>query len=238
MNETCGTANLCLCLVYKQLQCLAHMRLIFENLSPDEVRERTARFRRRHVRDWKDWLPISTCLDAAPEPIEIRVAEKLGGILWNWRACGRSQLLLEPHTLLETLNRAHACLYVLGNSDLRSFLFPTPLLRELIRSLWIIFRNGLCKKGKAGEVAITKAILLTTRGRIGPAFDSNVQRATGIIHIPDSENFVSVLSSLAKQLIAFEDQYRVRIEDLVPVDRGPVAIGRAIDMLLGPKEKD
>lgn len=214
------------------------MRPILEYLSPSDVRERINRFPRRYVQDWKNWLAVSMCFDAGPTTIPIPVAEKFGEILWNWRACGRFQRPLDAVELLETLKKALPFVHALGASDLRTFRFPTDSLRKLIRSLWIIFYNGFCKKGTAGDVAITKAILLATRGRIGPAFDSNVQSASGIFYIPDSENLVSFLSSLAAQIHIFEDQHGVRIESLVPVDRGPVAIGRAIDMLLGPKERD
>jgi hypothetical protein len=88
------------------------------------------------------------------------------------------------------------------------------------------------------EVAVTKAILLTTRGRIGPAFDSNVSTNLGVLSIFESEQLVSILSRLTRELAAFESRHSLRIENLVPAEWGPVAVGRAIDMLLGPKEKN
>ncbi|MFZ0773883.1 MAG: hypothetical protein WAN08_20875 [Candidatus Sulfotelmatobacter sp.] len=213
------------------------MRPVLEHLSPSDVHDQINGFPRRYVQDWKNWLEVSTCFDAGPTPVSISVAQKFGEILWNWRACGRFQHPLDAMELFETLKKALPFLDALGDSNLRTFHFPTDSLRELIRSLWTVFYDGLCMKGTAGHVAITKAILLITRGRIGPAFDSNVKRALGIRYLPNSESLVSFLSSLAKQLLVFEDQYAVRIESLVPIDRGPVAVGRAVDMLLGPKER-
>ena len=181
-------------------------------------------------------MDVSTCLDA-DTTIPSAVAEKFGEILWSWRALGRFERPRCTQDLLHTLDKSHPYVQALADSDLRSFAFPTDTLRELIRALWMVLLSGLREKRPAGDVAITKAILLITRGRIGPAFDSNVQSETGTFYINNSEALISFLSSLAADLALFENRHSARIEDLVPFERGPVAVGRAMDMLLGPKDK-
>lgn len=214
------------------------MRELFNQLSPLDVTACIKRFPRRYVQDWRSWIEVSTCFDS-PETTSVPplVAKKFEETLWNWRACGRFQHPRNPEQLSQILNQALPFLHPLRNRDLRSFAFPTDTLKESIRNLWSGFRKGLCEKGSAQDVAITKALLLTTRGRVGPAFDSNVRSNASISGRLAAESLITVLSLLAKQLAEFENRYSVKIEDLVPPEIGPVAVGRAMDMLLGPKSK-
>jgi hypothetical protein len=211
---------------------------LLEQLSLPQACDGIRRFKRQYVREWKVWLEVSACLDVpGTRFIPDGVSEQFGKLLWSWRACGRSQRPRCAEELSKTLHKSLSFTQGLIGSDLRSLASPPDSLRVLIEGLWYVFRGGICKD-IAWEVAISKSILLTTRGRIGPAFDSNVQSRLGIHSILDADSFVSTVSCVARQLAVFEEHHHIRIESLVPVDAGAVAVGRAVDMLLGPKERN
>jgi hypothetical protein len=77
-----------------------------------------------------------------------------------------------------------------------------------LTQLWKIFQylsfSGRARNGLAGVVGISKAVLLLTDGRIGPAFDSEIRRKlrTGKIFTPAA--WVANLRNVAADIAEFE----------------------------------
>ena len=85
----------------------------------------------------------------------------------------------DPPFLENLIVQANQCIQALQNFDIRR---QFSLNREACRALeqlWNIFQNlcyhGRERNGLADVVGISKAVLLLTEGRVGPAFDSNVR---------------------------------------------------------------
>jgi len=84
---------------------------------------------------------------------------------------------------------------------------------------------------KARVVGISKAILLVTKGRIGPAFDSNVK--TGW-YVNGCESYLTALTIIADELAVFEAR-EGNLEEVAAKAGKPAAVGRAVDMVFGPR---
>jgi hypothetical protein len=119
---------------------------------------------------------------------------------------------------------------MLGSADLRSFQTPAQDLIDGIRGLWRVFEDGLCV-GKARVVGVSKAILLVTKGRIGPAFDSNVRKGW---YVSDRESYLRALAQIAGELAAFEAR-EGNLEEVAAKAGKPALVGRAVDMVFGPR---
>jgi hypothetical protein len=126
-------------------------------------------------------------------------------------------------------------LRLLGAANLRSFHTSGPALTQAISGLWQIFESGLCGRGRATEVGVTKAILLVTKGRIGPAFDSNVKMELNAWHVLGWKPYLGALTDLADDLAIFEARESAKLEELATRAGRPAEVGRVMDMVLGPR---
>src|SRR5260370_35701102 len=133
-----------------------------------EVVELIKDFDRGYVNDWNSWLRVSQGCDFQATGIPFKVASEFRQIRCKWRAC-RPKPYRSATDLQSTLDSATETLKRMGSADLRSLQAPSDVLTNAICGLWRIFEEGLCSKGKATEVGVSKAILLVTKGRIGPA---------------------------------------------------------------------
>jgi hypothetical protein len=83
-------------------------------------------------------------------------------------------------------------------------------------------------------VGITKAVLLLTEGRIGPAFDSGVRRNAGVKAPKTYREWLWALDEMSDDLSAFE-----AVSGPLPlvVSRrfADLGVGRLYDMALGPR---
>ncbi len=202
--------------------------------TPDQVLEQIKGFRRAYVYHWRDWLSVSEGCDFQAAPICTEVVAEFKEIMSKWWACGRYQSLRCDAELRSTLNAATEPLRRVGSADLRSFQTPSDALIGAINDLWRIFEEGLCLKHRASEVGVSKAILLVTKGRIGPAFDSKVQsHLDGFV--VGCTTYVKALGKIACELAYFETRERTTLESLAEQAGRPAAVGRAIDMVLGPR---
>jgi hypothetical protein len=111
----------------------------------------------------------------------------------------------------------------------------TPSQRKALHGLWYVFRR-LASRGSASCVGITKAVLLLTNGRIGPAFDSTVRRQLGIDHVVDPEEWIMTLVEISLDIRAFELKYGVSFIEAMPSEFQHLQVGRLCDMVLGPRE--
>ncbi len=152
----------------------------------------------------------------------------------KWQAC-RPKALRSGSELQFMLTSALEPLKALALADLRCFRSPTQFLKDAICSLWQVFQDGLCMQGDATEVGVTKAILLVTKGRLGPAFDSNVKSKLKASYVIDAKTYLKAIAALATELAGFEDREQKSIEDLAAMAGRPAGVGRVIDMILGPR---
>lgn len=101
--------------------------------------------------------------------------------------------------------------------------------------------HGLCstflrlpQAGAATCVGITKAVLLVSVGRIGPAFDSTVRNQLGLKrHLKSSDEWVEVLRLVGRDIRRFEQRHG-DFRRVVPGQFTHYEVGRLYDMLLGP----
>jgi hypothetical protein len=103
--------------------------------------------------------------------------------------------------------------------------------------MWRVFEDGLCVEGKATAVGVTKAVLLVTKGRLGPAFDSTVKARLNARNVTEPKTYLRALAAVASDLAAFETRERIRIEDLAEDAGRPAEVGRVVDMVFGPRDK-
>jgi hypothetical protein len=104
---------------------------------------------------------------------------------------------------------------------------------DALNSLWKNFLQ-LRTTGEATCVGVTKAILLLTDGRIGPAFDSQVRRKLGVARPSNCAEWVKNLEEIGEDLAAFE-RVNGPISRAVPAEFAGLAYGRLYDMALGPR---
>ncbi len=205
-------------------------------LTTSQVLELIKDFDRGYVNDWSRWLRVSQGCDFQVTGIRFLIASEFRQIMWKWRAC-RPKPYLSATDLQSTLDSATEPLKRIGSADLRSLQAPSDVLTDAICGLWRIFEDGLCSKGKATAVGVSKAILLVTKGRIGPAFDSNVKTALNAGYVKDCGTYIKALGEVASQLADFEDREGTTLDDLAKRAGRPADVGRAVDMVLGPREQ-
>jgi len=95
--------------------------------------------------------------------------------------------------------------------------------------------RNLTYQGKATCVGITKSVLLLTEGRIGPAFDSTVRYRLRIGEPLNGKTWVDDLCSINDYINSFETRNGVQIEGFVSTEWAPINVGRAYDMVAGPR---
>ena len=208
---------------------------MLQALTTPHVLERINAFDGRYVNHCRDWMRVTEGCDFQSVPITIAIAKTFRRIMHKWIACGLYKALRGPTEILCTLHSATEPLRVMGPSvDLRSFEAPGKPLADAMCSLWQIFQDGLCAQGKATEVGITKAILLVTKGRIGPAFDSNVKTELKAWYVSDCKSYLKALANVAGELAAFEAR-EGSLEELAAKAGRRAAVGRVVDMVFGPR---
>lgn len=119
---------------------------------------------------------------------------------------------------------------------------PTLFTRERehsLKQLWDTFEKLSCRgrsrDGRTGVVGISKAVLLLTEGRIGPAFDSNVRNELGI-RVPESaRDWIIALRVVAGNIQGFEVKNCCTLKQAAPPQFTYLHCGRIYDMALGPR---
>lgn len=206
------------------------------NLNVVEFQERINHFAPQYVDDWNCWL--NTQPDARPR--------QLGIVLRRWQACRpntmrRTQAENQHNApfLEDLINQAAQHLHVLQNFNVQDNApFSNQNCESLIQ-LWNIFQNlsyhGRARNGLAGVVGISKAVLLLTEGRVGPAFDSEVRNHLGIRNIANANEWINALRAASQDIQAFEANNQTTLQQAVPHRHAGLQIGRIYDMALGPR---
>jgi hypothetical protein len=109
----------------------------------------------------------------------------------------------------------------------------TPAHNEALAKLWTIL-SQLPINGVASCVGITKAVLLLTDGRIGPAFDSQVRQRLRVGKPETCGAWLAVLEEIGEDIAAFEDRCGP-LANAVPARFAAIPYGRLYDMALGPR---
>ena len=209
------------------------------NLTADQIRRRILSFDSSYVNDWNTWLIVRRdySLD--------HVASEFGRILRRWQAC-------RPNTMRRCrYEDAHGAPYLedlvlrgievssaLRDFDLRHAHAINEATEKALLELWTIFKDlsysGGCRNGLAGVVAISKAVLLLTEGRVGPAFDSKVRKMLRTGDILTAKDWIMNLKNVIQDITQFERLNQCSLSETVPEEYSRFHYGRLYDMIFGP----
>jgi hypothetical protein len=200
------------------------------NKTPGQVRAAVNGFAARYVADWDAWL-------AAPSYAR---PELFGRILRKWQATRpfamrrlRAEAQHGAPFLDDLLESATEPVAMLGDLTVLTVAQRTPQQDGALAALWEIFSH-LPTTGLASCVGITKALLLLTDGRIGPAFDAQVRAKLGIGRPATYRDWLQILQEVGEDIAAFESAYGP-LATAVPSRFAHLAYGRLYDMALGPR---
>jgi hypothetical protein len=202
--------------------------------SVTDLRARFARFDTRYVTDWNTWLGTP-----AQERPYI-----LGAILRRWQACRpncmrrtRAEQRHDPPYLEDLVAESEQQIGELLAFDIRSAASFTPTARAALRGLWEVFQHlsyqGRARGGLAGVVGISKAVMLLSDGRVGPAFDSRVRGNLGLGEITGADGWIGALRIASQDISAFEASNATNLHH-VAGEYAYLHSGRIYDMALGP----
>lgn len=203
---------------------------VIRNKTPAQLRADIDGFAVRYVQDWESWLSIGS----TGRPM------LFGRILRKWQATRplpmrrlRTEAQHGAPFLDDLLEAAAEPLRVVAGCSVLTITQRTPEQTEAFQRLWAVFAR-LPLSGVASCVGITKALLLLTEGRIGPALDSWVRGKLGVARPANCSEWLWILQEVAADIAAFE-QLHGPIANAVPVRFAKLADGRLYDMALGPR---
>jgi len=207
------------------------------DITADEFQNRVNRFAARYVDDWNCWL--NTQLDVRPR--------QLGVVLRRWQACRpnrmrrtRAENQHDFPYLEDLIKQAARYLQVLHDFNIRDITSFSNQNCLALMELWMIFENlsyhGRVRNGLAGVVGISKAVLLLTDGRVGPAFDSEVRGHLQTGDITNANDWIQGLQVVSQDIQAFEQNNQTSIQQAAPPIHAGLNVGRIYDMALGPGE--
>jgi GrpB-like predicted nucleotidyltransferase (UPF0157 family)/mannose-6-phosphate isomerase-like protein (cupin superfamily) len=203
---------------------------VLREMAPEQVRRSLCDFSSPYALDWDSWLQIS----------ESNRVSKVASILRSWQATRplpmrrpMAEASHEAPYIEQLMDEAEPHLKILGDLCVTDLAVATPDQINALHGLWATF-SKLSQKGSASCVGITKAILLLTNGRIGPAFDSTVRKKLGLRdHLRSSEEWIEALRGIAEDILAFEQRHG-KLASVVPDQFAKYHIGRLYDLVLGP----
>jgi len=200
-------------------------------MSPEVIRENLNQFAKPYVLDWDQWLQVGD---------SDRVT-KFASILRRWQGTRplpmrrpKAEAKHDPPYIEDLIDKATPHLEALGDLTLTDIANATPAQMNALHGLWATF-SKLPQRETATCVGITKAIMLLTNGRIGPAFDSIVREKLGFKHhLKSSGEWIEVLRGISEDILAFENLHGVKLAQVVPEELAAYQVGRLYDMVLGP----
>ena len=201
----------------------------------DHLRRRIRRFDQRYVTHWNQWMAV--------EPSKKIFA--FGKTLRSWSACrpnsmrrSREEAAHAPPFLEDLVLEAEPHINALRRFDVsRSDSFTVEATAAL-RCLWQTFLDlsysGRARNGLAGVVGISKAVLLLTEGRVGPAFDSEVRRQLEIATPARADEWLDALRMVQHDIEVFEARNHTSLHSAAGRPFEKCFAGRIYDMALGP----
>jgi hypothetical protein len=204
----------------------------------EQFQARIDRFPDGYVKDWESWITLAS--SAANR------AQLLGEILRTWQACrpnamrrDKASAQHEPPFLEDLIDEATIDLAAMAAFDISSKGAFSAENQTRLKNLWKIFRElayaGEVRNGRAGAVGISKAVLLLSRGHIGPAFDKEVRDSLGLSDIDNSEYWIKALKNVNQDIRQFEKKNSTTILAAAPSRFAGMPAGRLYDMALGPR---
>jgi hypothetical protein len=200
------------------------------NKTPAQIRADVAGFAARYVKDWNAWLTT----DREARPVVF------GRILRKWQATRpqpmrrlKREAQHEGPFLDDLWESAQEPLRRLSGLSVLTIAERTPAQTDALHALWQNFLR-LRTTGEATCVGVTKAILLLTDGKIGPAFDAQVRRKLGVRRPGSSAEWLKNLEEISDDIAAFERMHGP-ITQAVPAEFAGLEYGRLYDMALGPR---
>lgn len=206
---------------------------VLRNKTPSEVFHDVSGFAPQYVYDWKAWLE-------EPEGPGRRLL--FGRILRKWQAARprpmrrlRHEARHESPYLDDLIEAAAPQIQALGRMTVATFRDLDPSQEHALQSLWNIFSRLPAVEAPASCVGISKAVLLLTNGRIGPALDSRVRSHLGGSRPVNPEAWLDLLRDVSEDIQAFETRHGLRLAETVPPQFSRLECGRLYDMALGPR---
>ena len=210
-------------------------------LNRSQVEDKIKQYAQQYVKDWDRWLQVR-------EEDPNSIPREFGKILGRWQACRPNKMRKiryesdhEPPFLEELIEEASDPLSALCEVEMTSDIVFTSEIKQALLQMWRIFKRlsyeGKTRGGLAGIVGISKAVMLLTEGRIGPAFDSNVKKKLGILNIDDPASWISELKEVARDIELFEQRNGCLLREAAPYDFSALHYGRLYDMVFGPRIK-
>jgi hypothetical protein len=168
-----------------------------------------------------------------------------GKTLRSWNACrpnsmrrSRGEGTHAPPFLEDLVQEAEPYIHALRQFDICR---PSSFTRDAtaaLRCLWETFLHlsyaGRARNGLAGVVGISKAVLLLTKGRVGPAFDSEVRGQLGIETPARADDWLDALRIVQQDIEIFEARNHTSLRIAAGRPFENCFAGRIYDMALGP----
>lgn len=184
----------------------------------------------KYISDWNKWISTPT-LDRP---------EMLGKTLRKWQACRPNRMRRRLDELKKIVDDSSVQIAALGTfniADQRSL--ENHIHIDAITMLWDVLEElsftGRARNGKAGVVGISKAVMLLTDGRVGPAFDSKVRKAIKLRDIKNSAAWLNALKTVNHDIQQFEQVHNTTFSAAKPSNYAHLNNGRIYDMALGPR---
>ncbi len=204
---------------------------VLREMTPEEVRRKLGEFTTSYVLDWEEWLRAA----------ESHRVSTFASILRRWKATRPSPMRRpeaeashQPPYIEDLIHEAAPYLEALRELTVTDLALASTDHINALHGLWVTF-SKLPQRGLASCVGITKAILLMTSGRIGPAFDSTVRKKLGLkVHLRSSDEWLGVLRGISEDILAFEERHGTKLARIVPDRFAGYHVGRLYDMVLGP----
>jgi hypothetical protein len=144
----------------------------------------------------------------------------------------------DPPYLEDLIADANPSVVALLDFDVRILASFTPHAERALERLWSIFEDlsyhGKARNGLAGAVGISKAVMLLTEGRVGPAFDSTITTELGIPTPGNAREWIQSLQVISRDIQAFELANQCTLQTAAPTTFADLQSGRIYDMALGP----
>lgn len=199
-----------------------------------EFKRRIGRFNHKYVEDWDTWLKTTAS----------NRSYQLGVILRRWQACRPNTMRRtkaegkhNPPYLEDMVAQSAPNIQALQAFDIRIEASFSKKACESLEELWKIFEQlsyqGKAHSGLAGVVGISKAVLLLSDGRVGPAFDKKVRGHLNIATINNAKAWIDALKIASNDIHLFEIAHSTTLQNAVP-NYAHLKSGRIYDMALGP----
>jgi hypothetical protein len=208
-------------------------------LNRQQVKEKIGQYPQQYVNNWDHWLRVKM---KAPN----NIPTVFGKTLRKWQACRPNTMRRTKHEayhappfLDDLIEQAEIPLTAVYQVEMRSANVFNREVKVALHQLWKIFKDlsyeGKARGGLTGIVGISKAVLLLTEGRIGPAFDSNVRANLKIKNIDDPLSWICELKRVTQDIEAFEQKNDCLLTDAAPFVHSKLHYGRIYDMAFGPR---